>query len=232
MLLVPEHEQEFAAVGTVAEVAETRPPARRRARRRAPGPAPRRRRRRSHDARRAAVRRGRGASRPRSGRRPHARTSSASTAPWSRRSSSCAATTAGSRRSCAASPSPARSPTRAATRRTSAIEQKVELLQTLDVTERLELALGFQRERLAELAGPQADPRRRRVRRREAAARVLPAQADGVDPQGARRGRRLGRRGVPDEDRRGRDARRRSASRPRRSSDGSSGSASRAPSRA
>ena len=56
-------------------------------------------------------------------------------------------------------------------------------------------------------AGPQADPRRRRVRRREAAARVLPAQADGVDPQGARRGRRVGRRGVPDEDRRGRDAR-------------------------
>ena len=30
-------------------------------------------------------------------------------------------------------------------------EQQVELLQTLDVTERLELALGFQRERLAEL---------------------------------------------------------------------------------
>src|ERR1700749_3636040 len=32
-------------------------------------------------------------------------------------------------------------------------EQKVELLQTLDVTERLEMALGFQRERLAELQG-------------------------------------------------------------------------------
>src|SRR5919205_720249 len=30
-------------------------------------------------------------------------------------------------------------------------EQKVELLETLDVTDRLELALGFQRERLAEL---------------------------------------------------------------------------------
>ena len=56
-------------------------------------------------------------------------------------------------------------------------------------------------------AGPQAHPRRRRVRRREAAARVLPAQADGLDPQGARRGRRLGRRGVPDQDRGGRDAR-------------------------
>src|ERR1700744_2496737 len=32
-------------------------------------------------------------------------------------------------------------------------EQKVKLLQTLDVTERLELALGYQRERLAELQG-------------------------------------------------------------------------------
>src|SRR5205807_4163875 len=30
-------------------------------------------------------------------------------------------------------------------------EQKLKLLQTLDVTERLELALGYQRERLAEL---------------------------------------------------------------------------------
>ena len=46
-------------------------------------------------------------------------------------------------------------------------------------------------------AGAHAHPRRRPVRRREAAARVLPAQADGVDPQGARRRRRLGRRGVP-----------------------------------
>ena len=78
-------------------------------------------------------------------------TSSASTAPSSRRSSSCAATTAGSRRSCAASPSPARWPTPAATRPDLSYEQKVELLQTVDVTERLELALGFQRERLAEM---------------------------------------------------------------------------------
>ena len=40
-------------------------------------------------------------------------------------------------------------------------------------------------------AGPQAHPRRRRGRRPEAAARILPAQADGRDPQGARRRRRL-----------------------------------------
>ena len=68
-------------------------------------------------------------------------TSSASTAPWSRRSSSCAATTAASRPSCARSPSRARWPTLAATRPTSTYEQKVELLETLDVTERLEKAL-------------------------------------------------------------------------------------------
>ena len=58
-------------------------------------------------------------------------------------------------------------------------------------------------------AGAAAHPRRRRVGRAEAAARVVPAQADGLDPQGARRGRGLRRRGVPDEDRRGRDAGRR-----------------------
>ena len=58
-------------------------------------------------------------------------------------------------------------------------------------------------------AGAPQDPRRRRVRRREAAARVRPAQADGVDPPRARRGRRLDRRRVPQEDRRGRHARRR-----------------------
>ena len=56
-------------------------------------------------------------------------------------------------------------------------------------------------------AGAQAHPRGRAGGRREAAARVLPAQADGVDPQGAGRGRRLGRRGVPREDRGGRHAR-------------------------
>ena len=152
VLLVPRHEQEFATVGTVAEVAD---------RVRLPGGA------------RAVALQGlhrgvAGAAQtlpdgrlyveveehpdPRRARSTGAPAiSSASTAPWSRRSSSCAATTAASRRSCAASPSRARWPTPAATRRTSNYEQKVELLQTLDVTERLELALKFQRERLAEL---------------------------------------------------------------------------------
>ena len=50
------------------------------------------------------------------------------------------------------------------------------------------------------------------------AARVLPAQADGVDPQGARRGRGLGRRGVPRARSRRPACRRPCASRPRRSS--------------
>ena len=55
-------------------------------------------------------------------------------------------------------------------------------------------------------AAAQEDPRGRPVRRGQAAARVHPAQADGVDPARAGRGRRLGRRGVPQEDRRGRHA--------------------------
>ena len=58
---------------------------------------------------------------------------------------------------------------------------------------------------------PQAHPGRRRRRRPEAAARVLPAQADGLDPQGARRRRRLRVGGLPREDCRGGHARRRPA---------------------
>ena len=64
-----------------------------------------------------------------------------------------------------------------------AFDDKLKLLETIDVTERLELALALQRERLAELQVRRKHPRRRRVRRRQAAARVRPAQADGVDPQ-------------------------------------------------
>ena len=129
-----------------------RPPARRRPRGRAPGPAPRRRRRRADDARRPAVRRGRGAPRPDvpvDGTHPQPR----ARVPRRGRGDPRAARRRRPhrRRSCAASPSPARWPTPAATRPTCTYEQKVELLQTLDVTERLELALGFQRERLAEL---------------------------------------------------------------------------------
>ena len=56
--------------------------------------------------------------------------------------------------------------------------------------------------------GPPPDPRRRHRGRRGAAARVLPAQADGVDPQGAGRGRGQRDRGVPRQDRGRRDARR------------------------
>ena len=55
-------------------------------------------------------------------------------------------------------------------------------------------------------AAAQEDPRGRPVRRGQAAARVHPAQADGVDPARAGRGRRVDRRGVPQEDRRGRHA--------------------------
>ena len=85
-------------------------------------------------------------------------------------------------------------------------DQKIELLETVDVVERLKLALKLQRERLAELQVRKPHPRGRRGGRRQAAARVRAAQADGVDPQGARRGRRVRRRGLPHEDRRGRHA--------------------------
>ena len=207
VLLVPRHESEFAKVGTIAEVTEhVRLPGGGRAVALS-GVAPRRRRRRPHRPRRPPARRGRRAPRRRARSTAAPASSSASTAPSSRRSSSCAATTAASARSCARSPSPARWPTRPATRPTSTFEQKVELLETLDVTERLELAVKLQRERLAELQVRKRIREDVAVRRREAAARVLPAQADGVDPQGARRGRRLGRRGVPHEDRRRRHAR-------------------------
>ena len=87
--------------------------------------------------------------------------------------------------------------------------------------------LELQRERLTELQVRRKHPRRRPVGRREAAARVLPAQADGVDPQGARRGRRA--RVVEEyrtQDRRGRHAGRGRASRPSASSAGSSAWAS------
>ena len=86
-------------------------------------------------------------------------------------------------------------------------EEKVEVLETVDVTERLALAVAHPARPPDRAAGPQAHPRRRAVRRRPAAARVLPAQADGVDP--ARAGRGLGqrRRGVPHQDRRGGHAR-------------------------
>ena len=109
--------------------------------------------------------------------------------------------------------------------------EKVELLETVDVVERLELSLRLQRERLAELQV------RRRIRedvesrRAEAAARVHPAPPAGLDPQGARRGRRLRGRGLPHEDRRGRACRTPFASRPSARSRGSSAWATRPASR-
>ena len=108
---------------------------------------------------------------------------------------------------------------------------KVELLEAVDVVERLELALRLQRERLAELQV------RLRIREdvesgaAEAAARVHPAPPAGVDPQGARRGRRLrGRRTTGRRSPRPRCPRR-CASRPSARSAGSSGWASRPASR-
>ena len=106
------------------------------------------------------------------------------------------------------------------------------MLETLDVTERLELAVEDPARAARRAAAAPQDPRGRPRRRRPAAARVLPAQADGVDPARAGRGLRLRRRGVPHEDRRGRHARGRRASRPTRSSGGSSAWASSRPRRA
>ena len=85
-------------------------------------------------------------------------------------------------------------------------EDKVRVLETLDVTERLELAVKPPARADDRAAAAPQDPRRRPRGRRPAAARVLPAQADGVDPARAGRGLRLGRGGVPHQDRRGRHA--------------------------
>ena len=80
-------------------------------------------------------------------------------------------------------------------------------------------------------AGAPPHPRGRRVRRPEAAARVHPAPPDGVDPQGARRGRRLGRRRTTARSSPSASCRTTSASRPSARSHGSSGWATRPASR-
>ena len=99
--------------------------------------------------------------------------------------------------SCARSPSRARSPTPRATAPTLDARTRCALLETRR-RHRAPRAGGRAAARAPRRAsGPQAHPRRRRGRRRDPAARVLPAQADGVDPQGAGRGRRLRDRGVP-----------------------------------
>ncbi len=151
VVLVPRHENEFLEVGTDRRGLRADPPARRRARRRPLRRAPRADRRRP-DRPRAASCASRSTSAPTRCPPTNARaSSSASTARPSRRSSSCAATTGASPRSCARSPSPARWPTPAGYSPNLSYEQKVELLRTLDVTERLELAVKLQRESLAEL---------------------------------------------------------------------------------
>ena len=61
------------------------------------------------------------------------------------------ATTAGSARSCDRSPAPARWPDTAGYSPDISIEQKIDLLETLDVVERLTLAVRLQKERLTEL---------------------------------------------------------------------------------
>ena len=143
-------------------------------------------------------------------RRTHPQRSSASTAPWSRSSSSCAATTGGSPPSCARSPSPARWPTPPATRPDITYERQGRAAaRPLDVTERLELALALQRERLAELqvrarirddvqSGAEKQQREYFLRKQMESIRKELGEDDA-----------LGRRRVPQEDRGRRHARRR-----------------------
>ena len=77
--------------------------------------------------------------------------SSASTAPRSRRSSSCAATTGASPPGSAPISEPGALADTSGYSPDLTFEQKLDILQTIDVTERLEKALALQRERLAEL---------------------------------------------------------------------------------
>ena len=157
--------------------------------------------------RRPPARRGDEQRRRRPRRRPHPRRSSASTARSSRRSSSCAAPTTrvGAFLRAIAEPGPLADTIGYAPDVT--FEQKVELLETLDVTERLELAVRIQRERLTELqlrrkirddveSGADKQQREYFLRKQmESIRREL-----GEDSA-------LGRRGVPHQDRRGRHAR-------------------------
>ena len=145
----PRVDGRFATVGTIAKIESAgdlpeRHPGAGDPRRR-PGP---HRHRRDRRARRAARRR---SSRSTTRRRPSAPASwRRSTARSSRRSSSTAARAA-SPTSSPASTTRASSPTRPRTRPTSTLEQRVELLETVDVEARLELALSWARETLADL---------------------------------------------------------------------------------
>ena len=230
VLLVPVHEGEYASVGTVAEVVENSPPTRRRPRRRALRAPPRRRRRRAHRPGRQASCRGRGASRPGDGGRAYPRARAG--VPGRRRGDPRGAR----RRRPDLRLRPLDHRGRRARRHDGLRARRLVRAEGRAARDaRRSRAARARARRPARAAGrapgSQAHPRRRRVRRSEAAAGVHPAPPDGVDPQGARRGRRLGRRRVPNEDRGGRHARGRAASRQNGSSTGSSGWASSRPRR-
>ena len=206
VLLVPVHDGEYAKVGTVAEVTDTvrLPGGARAAQPRAASTA-------ASPARRTPTPPAACASRSRNAptrSRPGSRraSSSASIARSSRRSSSCAATTAASRPSCARSSSPASLADTIGYAPDFSFDQKVELLETLDVVERLTLALELQRERLAELQV------RKRIRDdvEEGAAKqqreyVLRKQMESIRKELGEDDGSVGR-GLPREDRGGRDA--------------------------
>ena len=150
VLLVPRHEGEYAKVGTVAEVpiASASPAAATPSRSRA-STAPLQAPRRPTPPAACASRSRSGPTRSRRARRPAS--SSASTAPSSRRSSSCAAPTSRISAFLRSITEPGALADTAGYSPDLTFEQKVELLETVDVVERLELALRLQRERLAEL---------------------------------------------------------------------------------
>ena len=152
VLLVPRTDGEFASVGTVADVVE---------RMRIPGGgtavtvegvrAGRARAPRNTDAAGTLRVEVTVHEDPEPQRRAASARSSASTARWSRRSSTCAAPTRASARSCAPSPGPGPLADTSGYSPDLSLRDKIDLLETLDVTERLERALELQRERLAEL---------------------------------------------------------------------------------
>ena len=167
----PAHEGEYANVGTVAEVTDrVRLPGGGRAvaltglHRGIAGAA-------ETDAQGRAARRGRGATRRDDRRRSRTRELE-TRVPRDRRGDPRAARRRRPHlaRSSARSPTPAPSPTRSGYSPDFTFEQKVELLETLDVVERLELAIELQRERLAEMQVRRAHPRRRGGGRRRSSS--------------------------------------------------------------
>ena len=151
VFLVPRHDTDYARVGVVAEVwsASSCPAARSAVSCAASTAASRARPSRAVTA---AAGRGRGAARRDAAAEPDRETSSASTAPSWTRSSSCAATTAGSGAFVRSITDPgALADTSGLLARPHASRRRSSCSQTLDVVERLTLALRLQRERLAEL---------------------------------------------------------------------------------